>query len=49
MWERWTICLLRGQKWTKVAYDAHDDSGFFRCRVCGHVNHGGTSVRPTFG
>ena len=48
MWKRWTICLLRGHKWNKVPYNEFDDSGFFlRCRICGHENHEGTSVRPT--
>jgi hypothetical protein len=47
-WKRWTICLLRGHKWNRIAYNPHDDSGhFLRCRVCSFENHEGASIRPT--
>lgn len=46
--KRWTVCLLIGHHWNKIAYGDHDDSGhFLRCARCGHENHAGTSVRPT--
>ncbi len=48
MLKRWTVCLVMGHKWTKIAYNEHDDSGtFVRCLRCGHENHSGSSVRPT--
>jgi hypothetical protein len=47
VWKRWTICLLRGHGYDRVAYSPHSDSGYFRrCRRCGHEDHGGTSVMP---
>jgi hypothetical protein len=48
VWKRWTICLLRGHGYDRVAYNPHSDSGYFRrCRRCGHEDHRGTSVMPT--
>lgn len=48
VWKRWTICLLRGHGYDRVAYSPHSDSGFYRrCRRCGHEDHSGGSVMPT--
>ena len=38
--KRWTLCLLRGHRWARIAYEGSDGAGsFLRCRSCGYENH----------
>ena len=39
--KRFTVCMLAGHKWGRIAYQPHEgDSGYFlRCRRCGKEMH----------
>lgn len=47
--QRWTICLVRGHRWTRIAYPGSEGTGIFlRCRTCRFENHdAGMIARPT--